>query len=131
VEEKLSAPITDRFPNLSSFATIIRHDGTYLLGAGVLADGLIVPLFPDEQAAQEIVESLNNDPRDLKLRVSSLGDPFKAMRKAAGEGASGFQFSSGLFTDEQRERVPVAVDSMNTLVERRLSLFRSMKRGLN
>jgi hypothetical protein len=27
------------------------------------------------------------------------------MRKAAGEGAAGFQFSSGLFTEEQRERV--------------------------
>jgi hypothetical protein len=103
VKENLSTPVTDQFPNLSGFATIIRHDGTYLMGAGVLADGLIVPLFPDEQAAQQIVDSLIDDPRDLKLRVSSLGDPFKAMRKAAGEGAAGFQFSSGLFTDEQRE----------------------------
>jgi hypothetical protein len=84
---------------------IVRDDGGYLLGAGVLADGLIVPLFPDEQSAQETIQSLCEDPRGLKLRVSPLGDPFKAMRKAAGEGAAGFQFSSGLFTEEQGKRV--------------------------
>jgi hypothetical protein len=103
--EEIDTPVTDRFPELSGFKTIVCGDGTYLLGAGLLADGLIVPLFPDEQAATEIVKSLGDDPRDLEPRVSALGDPFKAMRKAAGEGAAGFQFSSGLFTDEQRERV--------------------------
>jgi hypothetical protein len=73
-------PVANRFPDLSEFMTIVRDDGGYLLGAGVLADGLIVPLFPDEQSTQEIVESLSEDPRELKLRVSPLGDPFKAMR---------------------------------------------------
>ena len=97
--EEIDTPVTDRFPELSGFNTIVCGDGTHLLGAGLLADGLIVPLFPDEQAATEIVKSLGDDPRDLELRVSALGDPFKAMRKAAGEGAAGFQFSSGLFTD--------------------------------
>src|SRR5262249_56711966 len=88
-KENLSSPVTDRFPDLSDFRTIVREDGTYLLGAGVLADGLIVPLFPDEQAAQQIVDSLSDDPRGLKLaRISPLGDPFKAMRKAACEGAA-------------------------------------------
>jgi hypothetical protein len=106
MKENLRTPVTDRFPDLSDFTTIVREDDTYLLGAGALADGLTVPLFPDEQAAQEIVDSLSDDPRDLKpLRISPLGDPFKAMRRAAGEGAAGFQFSCGRFTEEQRERV--------------------------
>jgi hypothetical protein len=105
VQETLSLPVANRFPDLSGFMTIVRDDGGFLLGAGVLADGLIVPLFPDKQSTQEIVESLSEDPRELKLRVSPLGDPFKAMRKAAGEGAAGFQFSSGLFTEEQRKSV--------------------------
>ena len=104
-KENLSSPVTDRFPDLSDFRTIVREDGTYLLGAGVLADGLIVPLFPDEQAAQEIVDSLSDDPSDLKMRISPLGDPFKAMRKAAGEGAAGFQFDRGLLSEERRESV--------------------------
>ena len=47
-----------------------------------------MPLFPDEQAATAIVKSVGDDPRDIDLQVSALGDPFKAMRKAAGEGAA-------------------------------------------
>jgi hypothetical protein len=105
VQETLNLPVTNGFPDLSRFMTIIRDDGGYLLGAGELTDGLIVPLFPDEQSAQEVTQSLSEDPRGLKLRVAPLGDPFKAMRKAAGEGAAGFQFSSGLFTEEQRKSV--------------------------
>ena len=66
-----------------------------------------MPLFPDEQAATAIVKSVGDDPRDLELRVSALGDPFKAMRKAAGEGAAGFQLSPRLFTDEQVKGVLV------------------------
>ena len=47
-----------------------------------------MPLFPDEQAATAIAKSVGDDPRDIDLQVSALGDPFKAMRKAAGEGAA-------------------------------------------
>jgi hypothetical protein len=105
MNEEIHSPVTERFPDLSNFATIVHDDGTYLLAAGTLTDGLIVPLFPDELSAHEIIHSLRDDPRDLKLRVLPFGDPFKAMRKSAGEGAAGFQFSSELFTDEHREMV--------------------------
>ena len=57
-----------------------------------------MPLFPDEQAATAIVKSVGDDPRDLDLQVSALGDPFKAMRKAADEGAA---VQLRTFTDEQ------------------------------
>jgi hypothetical protein len=103
MKENLSSPVTHRFPDLSGFMTIVRDGGTYLLGAGNLSVGLIVPLFPDEQAAEDIVKLLRDDPRDLL--VVPLGDPFKAMRKAASEGAAGFQFSTGHLTDEQCEKV--------------------------
>ena len=61
MQETFSLPVGDRFPDLSGFMTIVRDDGGYLLGAGVLADGLIMPLFPDEQSAQEIVQSLERE----------------------------------------------------------------------
>lgn len=98
-------PVSERFPDLSSFVTIVRDDGAFLLGAGILCDGLIVPLFPDEAAAREVIANLAEDPRDLRLSARLLGDPFQAMRKAAGEGAAGFQFSPGAFTEAHVQRV--------------------------
>jgi hypothetical protein len=105
MEENVKEPVDDNFPDLSQFSVLVHKDGTYLLGAGMLADGLIVPLFPDPLSAEEIIKSLSDDPRRMELSVGNLGDPFKAMRKAAGEGAAGFQFSPGVFTDDQREAV--------------------------
>ena len=108
MEENHKEPVKDKFPDLSRFSVLVHSNGQYLLGAGMLADGLIVPLFPDALSAEEIIQSLADDPRRMELRVVNLGDPFKAMRKAAGEGAAGFQFSSGMFTDDQREAVLTA-----------------------
>ena len=39
------------------------------------------------------------------MRAGPLGDPFKAMRKAASEGAAGFRFSPGLLTEEKEALV--------------------------
>ena len=108
MEENHKEPVEDKFPDLSKFSVLVHSNGQYLLGAGMLADGLIVPLFPDALSAEEIIQSLSDDPRNMELHVVNLGDPFKAMRKAAGEGAAGFQFSSGMFTDDQREVVLTA-----------------------
>jgi hypothetical protein len=105
MKENHKEPVKDKFPDLSEFSVLVHLNGQYLLGAGMLTDGLIVPLFPDALSAEEIIQSLSDDPRRMELRIVNLGDPFKAMRKAAGEGAAGFQFSSGMFTDDQREVV--------------------------
>jgi len=105
MEQTLDEPVKDKFPDLSGFVVILKNDGSYLLGAGVLSDGLIVPLFPDLDSAHEVIQDLSDDPRDMQLRAENLGEPFKAMRKAAGEGAAGFQFSAGMFNDRQRQAV--------------------------
>lgn len=105
MEQTLDEPVKDKFPDLSGFVVILNNDGSYLLGAGLLSDGLIVPLFPDLDSAHEVIQDLSDDPRDMQLRAENLGEPFKAMRKAAGEGAAGFQFSAGMFNDRQRQAV--------------------------
>jgi hypothetical protein len=105
VKQNLNEPVTEKFPDLSAFIVIQRHDGTYLLGAGALADGLIVPLFPDLDSAYEVIESLSGESANPDLQPEKLGNPFNAMRKAAGEGAAGFQFSVGSFNESQAEAV--------------------------
>jgi hypothetical protein len=105
MEENLNDPVTGGFPDLSDFWVLVKHDGTYILGVGVLTDGLIAPLFPDLDSAQDVIKDISDDLKPVELRVEKLGDPFKAMRKAAGEGAAGFQFSPGMFSEDQRNAV--------------------------
>ena len=98
------SPTPDIFPDLSSFKTLVRSDGTYCLGAGLLSDGLIVPIFLDQVSAQAVLDGLAETSPELELSIAGLGDPFKAMRKGAGEGAAGFQVS-GETCDDHRKRL--------------------------
>lgn len=84
-------PVQGAFPDLSGFFVLSWSNGRYVPGAGVLADGLIVPLFVDRQSAAATAEDLPDDPRGSAPRPQPLGDAFSAMRKAASEGAAGFQ----------------------------------------
>jgi hypothetical protein len=80
------------FGGLSELWTICTSDGRYRLGAGTLADGLIVPLFAGREAAEQVAELVRkNDPK-MELFGVLLGDPYAAMERASREGAAGFQF---------------------------------------
>ena len=84
-------PAQGAFPDLSGFFVLAWSDGRYVPGAGVLADGLIIPLFVDRQSAAATAADLPDDPRGTAPCPQVLGDAFSAMRKAASEGAAGFQ----------------------------------------
>jgi hypothetical protein len=60
----------------------------------MLCDGLIVPIFADESGGRNVVRQLGGSMG--KVAVSKIGNPLQAMRKAAQQGAAGFQLDRGI-----------------------------------
>ncbi len=100
VEIEWDRPVANDFPDLTGFKVLIRRDGRFLLRAGTLGDGLIVPLFHSDAAAEAILGEFAPEDPHFDSRPQRLGDAFLAMRKGATDGAAGFQLVLDLPDDE-------------------------------
>ncbi len=72
-------------------------------GAGVYGVGAIAPVMPDKVSAQAWLDEFAEDIASLdrgSADIIPVGDPWKFMRRAAGEGLAGIEGANGeLFPD--------------------------------
>jgi hypothetical protein len=88
----INLPLTDNFPAIEELWTIKASGDEFLVGAGLLSDGLVVPLFLSEASAKETIQKLEDGSHiAVGMYAERLQSPIKAMRSAASQGAAGFQ----------------------------------------
>ena len=92
---ELNKPVNEIFPELDKLWIIRKPNDEFLIGAGLLSDGLVVPLFLSEGDAAGTIDQLKEFGTDVqRWRVDSLGPAIKAMKESANIGAAGFQIQN-------------------------------------
>ena len=100
---QIKDPVKINFPDLSSFFTIKDKHDTLLLGAGPLADGLVCPIYLDEESAKKIIEEYM--PNETGYNIFQIKTPFTLMIEAAKQGAAGFMVSLELNLNKNNEDI--------------------------
>ena len=101
---ELRKPMQGWFPKLNKLWAIRKPNNEFLIGAGLLSDGLVVPLFLTKEDAERTVGYLKQFEIDIDhWQIETLGPSIKAMKEAAKIGAAGFQIQN-VSQDENFDR---------------------------